>query len=197
MDSHKDIFDRIYRFNVWGNGSGSGSTYENCKTYVQYLENFLKYNEIKSVCDVGCGDWQFSKHINWKNIEYTGIDVSSVVLENTKKHAKDNIKFIELNAVTDDLPPAQLLIMKDVIQHWSNQDIIDFIPKFEQYEYCLITNGFLTTMKDQINQDIHVGGFRPVDLTKEPFNVHGTYVSWFFADEFRKILLITNKKGLN
>lgn len=197
MDNHKEIFNNIYQFNAWGKGSGPGSIYENCKVYVQYLQNFLKHNNIKSVCDVGCGDWQFSKHIDWKGIDYTGIDVSNIILENTKKYSTDNVKFLELNAIEDGIPDAELLIMKDVIQHWSNDDIVKFLPKLFNYKYCLITNGFPNDLLSQLNQNTNTGNFRPVDLSQSPFNVEGIYVYWFFANEFKKIFLITNKKGLN
>jgi len=197
MNNHREIFNDIYRYNAWGNGSGTGSIYENCKIYMQYLQTFLKHNNIKSVCDAGCGDWQFSKHMNWEGIEYIGLDVSNIVLENAKKHTAQNIKFLELNALDDELPKADLLIMKDVIQHWSNQDIIDFLPKLSDYDYCLITNGFPNESMKSVNQNIRPGGCRPVDLSKHPFNVNGVYVYWFFADEFKKTFLISNKKGLN
>ena len=46
--------------------------------------------KIKSVCDIGCGDWQFSQYIDFKGFKYTGIDcVKSVIDENKKKPLTD------------------------------------------------------------------------------------------------------------
>ena len=40
------------------------------------LKEIIIQNKDKVICDIGCGDWEFSKHINYDkmNIEYTGID---------------------------------------------------------------------------------------------------------------------------
>ena len=58
MPSHEEIFDAIYRGNVWGSGSGAGSREEVTRGYRSYLHSFLRSNRIGSVVDLGCGDWQ-------------------------------------------------------------------------------------------------------------------------------------------
>src|SRR6478609_5527238 len=124
---HAQIFDHIYKNNLWICGSGPGSTEENTRQYRWFLQNILKSNHIKSVLDIGCGDWQFSRHIDWTGIDYVGVDVSAMVLANTRTFARPGIAFRELNAVTDQLPSADVLIAKDVLQHWSNSDILNFL----------------------------------------------------------------------
>ena len=66
------VFDAIYKYNLWIFGSGSGSLAINNKPYIKYLKNFLKNNNIKTVVDIGCGDWQISENIDWTNIKYLG-----------------------------------------------------------------------------------------------------------------------------
>ena len=189
---HAEIFDRIYATNFWKQGSGPGSTEEATRQYRVYLQNFLKTNNIRSVLDVGCGDWQFSQYIDWSGIEYVGVDVSAVVLSNTRKFTRPGIAFRELNAVKDPLPQADLLIAKDVLQHWSNADILAFIPKLTSFRNALITNGFNSAGMSNLNQDIVAGSWRPVDLRERPYHLPGSYVFWFDAGEPKSIYLWSN-----
>jgi SAM-dependent methyltransferase len=190
--SHAEVFDHIYTNNLWKFGSGSGSTEANTRHYRWFLDSFLKTNHIKSVVDLGCGDWQFSQLMNWTGVDYLGVDVSSVVLANTKTFARPGIEFRELDAVTDELPPADLLIAKDVLQHWSNAEIISFLPKLKTYRMSLITNGFHPQGMTQLNHDIPPGNWRPVDLLIPPFNLSGSYVFWYDGGEPKYVFLWSN-----
>jgi SAM-dependent methyltransferase len=183
VDEHARVFNRHYMTNAWiGGGSGTGSTPEVTASYRDFLSKFLKENKIKSVVDLGCGDWQFSQLIDWTGIDYLGVDVSGVVLENTKRFTKPGIRFLELNGTSGSLPGGDLLILKDVIQHWSNADVKAFLPNLSKFKYALITNGSHSG-SNRTNSDDKVGGCRPVDLIADPFNVRGDYIFEFQADE--------------
>ena len=83
----KEKFTRIYDKELWGKGKGSGagsSLFAN-KKYISFLEDFLKSNNIKNVIDYGCGDWQFSQHINWEGVNYLGLDIVDSVIDSNKK----------------------------------------------------------------------------------------------------------------
>ena len=189
LSNHKQIFNMIYERNIWGNGSGSGSTPANTEGYRTFLLNFIRTNKIKSVVDLGCGDWQFSKLIDWSGINYIGIDVSDVVLKNTKLFGSDKISFLEMDALTGELPGADLLIMKDVIQHWCNGDILFLISRLPRYKRALITNGFHPAGLSRTNADIATGGWRPVDLKLPPFDLKGDYVHWYNGGEPKWVFL--------
>ncbi|MFY9317852.1 MAG: class I SAM-dependent methyltransferase [Burkholderiales bacterium] len=189
---HGEIFDDIYRNDRWRGGSGTGSSAEVTRPYREFLHNFLRSNHVRSVLDLGCGDWQFSQHMDWSGIAYLGVDVSKVVLENTRRHARPGVEFRHLNAVTEPLPAADLLIAKDVLQHWSNADILALLPKLRAFRYALITNGFLPGDEARTNEDIPAGmDCRPVDLRRAPFSLPGAYVAWFLLDEPKYAFLWT------
>jgi hypothetical protein len=156
VKTHKEIFTEIYDKNIWG-GSGGGSTPENTVEYRKMLQVFLKEKNIKTVVDFGCGDWAFSRLIDWTGVRYVGIDCVQTIIEaNRKKYASDNIRFYGLA----DLPfgGADLLIIKDVLQHWSNADIISFLNKqIPHFKYILITNSNYQTSDDE---DIEPGQSR-------------------------------------
>jgi SAM-dependent methyltransferase len=173
------VFDDIYKSNRWGFGSGHGSLPSVTKSYRKFLEDFIKENNIKSVVDYGCGDWQFSRLIDWGDAAYTGLDiVPSVVEQNTKLYGNKKVSFKAINPGTTNLPKADLLITKDVLQHLSEDEIQAFLraalPKFK---YALITNCILPT--EDINKQIANGEFRPLDLRSKPFGVSASVVHTF------------------
>ncbi|AZN37814.1 class I SAM-dependent methyltransferase [Iodobacter ciconiae] len=194
-------FEEIYATNEWGTGSGEGSLPIHTQSYIDFLEQFTLKNKIKSVLDMGCGDWQFSKNIHWDGIQYQGYDVvKSVVSYNQQHYTAPNIRFQQYSGNPDDLPNAELIIAKDVLQHLSNQSIECFIKNMTRYPYALITNcvnpGAIT-----INHDINTGDFRYLDLRLAPFHLSAREVfSFTNADNtgneaprwLKKVLLIEN-----
>lgn len=137
MSSHKEIFTDIYERDVWG-GSGGGSILEVTTRYRILLKRFINQNKINSVVDFGCGDWSFSRHIDWK-CNYLGIDcVESVINKNKSLFEKDNIRFEVGQAIESG---ADLLILKDVLQHWTNEDVVNFLDQcINKFRFIIVTN---------------------------------------------------------
>ena len=177
--SRKEVFTNIYNTDYWVKGSGVGSFPEHTQKYRQFLQSFLKEKNIKTVVDFGCGDWQFSQFIDWQGVHYQGFDlVESVVQENQKKFAQENIEFHTLDdRGFESLPEADLVIVKDVLQHWPNQEILAFLPTLKKFKYALITNAYKPSRK--VNRDIPMGECRPVDLSKAPFHLKSKKVLKF------------------
>src|SRR6478735_6812488 len=70
-----NVFEHIYRNDLWHGGSGPGSLPSVNRPYVRFLHGFLRANQIQTVVDLGCGDWQFSRRIDWGGARYLGLDV--------------------------------------------------------------------------------------------------------------------------
>jgi SAM-dependent methyltransferase len=191
-DETRAAFEKIYRDADWGkntNGignSGTGSTLEATAQYRLYLESFMKKHKIKSVVDAGCGDWEFSQKIDWTGIDYKGFDiVAKLVEQNTKKFGKGNIKFFTGNIVEDDLPAADLLISKHVLQHLPNADVKKFLDKqLKKYKHVILTNGVHPEFLTGLNKDIKPGDYRELDITRPPFNVKGAKELTYWANDF-------------
>ncbi len=181
---HREVFDFVYRANIWGVGhgggavpdSGMGSLDEVTAPYREFLAAFMRDRAIASVVDIGCGDWRIGRLIDWTGIDYVGIDVSSVIMENTRQFAAPHVRFVEGDAREIELPPADLVLAKDVFQHWSNDDIRRFLPKLNAFRYALVTDGADPSDATEINRDVLAGGHRRVDLSRGPFHVPGTFV---------------------
>ena len=175
----EEAFTEIYSKNRWGNGSGSGSnmSLDNQK-YIEILEGILKDYKIKKICDIGCGDWRFSQYINFTGCKYLGIDcVKSVIDTNKNEHTKKNIKF-EHKSVEDNYIPSgyDLIIIKDVIQHWKDEDIIKYMNELiKNNKYVFTTNGY-KFMRDKSKNNLtkrdinNQYRYFPVDINKYPLN---------------------------
>lgn len=175
----REKFERIYENNEWRHGSGEGSLIVHTRHYVKFLQGFLRQHQIRSVVDLGCGDWQFSRMIDWGDIQYDGFDLVRPVIENNRKlYAKPNIAFHLHDGQHANLPPADLLIVKDVLQHWSEQSISNFLPYMRKFRSCLVTN-CINPYGPTGNEDIADGDFRPLDLRLPPFNLHAAEVFSF------------------
>ena len=68
-----------------------------------------------------------------------------------------------------ELPRAELLIMKDVMQHWLPAEISAFLPRLAQFPYSLITNDVeAPELRPKWHERWH-----PLDLTKPPYCLPG------------------------
>ena len=167
--TNKKVFSKIYKEDLWQGGSGAGSKLENVKEYVDILQKYIDKPEVKTVLDLGCGDWQFSKFLDLSSVLYLGIDVvDSVIDSNINLYSDSNIDFISRDITTYELPQVDLIICKDVLQHLCNKDVISVLVKIiKSSKFALITNDFYP--ESTSNRDIENGDYRYLDLTLSPF----------------------------
>lgn len=172
-----NAFDDIYERGGWsGRGSGPGSQPEYVEEYVIFLKNFMLFNRIRSVVDFGCGDLNFHKYIDWSKIQYLGIDcVESVIERNIATWQAENVQFRcnDLNDFT--YPPTDLLIVKDVLQHWPNKMIQRFLRMKHNARWIILVNDY----SEENAHDIRLGECRPINLHRRPFLETGAYVFFF------------------
>lgn len=58
--------------------------FESAAPRIEFVRRFIKENSIKSVVDLGCGDWQFSPYIYHDLfVAYVGYDVVLPVIQQT------------------------------------------------------------------------------------------------------------------
>lgn len=177
------IFNKIYAKSFWGNGSGEGSSPEATVPYKHFIEDFINKNNISSVVDLGCGDWQFSQFMDFKGAKYLGIDASENIIDiNSKKFSNKKVSFMHLPDSYEKIPKADLLLCKDVMQHLNIQEIFKISKIFPRYKFCLITNDVLNASPlgkaiirilnkrwKLVNREIQIGDYRPLELTQKPF----------------------------
>lgn len=186
------VFDRIYRNGGWnGKGSGPGSAPAANREYIALLNRLITQKPgIESILDIGCGDWQIMRHVDLSRKRYLGVDVAaSVVASNAREFGRDNIRFQVLNPYQDDIPEADLIIMKDVAQHLPAACVQKILERIaSRCRYALIANDFT---EQNVDRDIPVGGWRPINVLAPPFNLPGaTLAIWngkhFTLSEFAR-----------
>jgi glycosyltransferase involved in cell wall biosynthesis len=167
-DRALEEFSAIYRNNAWGYGSGVGSLPDNNVEYMELVQSFLEQGRVQSVVDFGCGDWQFSRFMDWKGATYVGFDLVPDLIEaNRKAFGRPGVSFEIFNNL-DDLPDADVLLCKDVFQHLPNDTIREYLAAFKRKaRFLLITND--DQPDDGLNSNIRAGEWRPVRLDYPPF----------------------------
>lgn len=183
LDMAQLAFTDIYRKGTWGRNalgfgtSGAVASIRGTFVYRPFLQNFVIENAISSVVDAGCGDWGFSQAIDWTGIDYKGFDiVEAVIAEDKQRFERPNIQFFHGNVVEVDLPPADLLLCKHVLQHLPTKMIIAFLNQLSKYKHALLTNLVDAKTLSAPNCDIAIGEMRYLDLTLHPFNREGIKV---------------------
>lgn len=185
----ENIFTNIYEKKIWGNNkspnykgsSGDGSTTDyNKTTYVPFLKKFITDNSIKSVVDLGCGDFLCGDLIyDDLDIKYTGYDVYKKVITYHKKHyslPKYNFMHLDFYNKKEDIVGGDMCILKDVIQHWSTSCIynfLDYLISSKKFKYILICNCCNQTCN---NTDIKVGQWRQLNSKFLPLSKYNPEV---------------------
>jgi len=163
-------FQSIYETNWWGFGSGHGSLPRVTKGYRSFVESFIREKRICTVVDFGCGDWQFSRFIDWSGADYLGRDINAGVIgRNQSKYTKKGIRFELAPDQFPSVPSGELLLVKDVLQHFSTSLVKEFmthvVPRFP---FALITNCVEPAVA--LNREIETGAWRPLDLRAQPYS---------------------------
>lgn len=142
----EEVFTEIYSKNIWGGKpgtfySGSGTENPNTKIYISELKRLISEKGIQEILDIGCGDFTIMHQvIQQTNISYQGVDVVAPLITDLQgKYATERVKFTVLNAVSDPLPKADLVTIRQVLQHLNNDQIQSVLNKVSKFKYALIT----------------------------------------------------------
>jgi SAM-dependent methyltransferase len=184
MTQHQSIFTPQYT-----DFSGPGSTFDFSAPYRHFVEAFLRdhLSTVKTVLDLGCGDGVVASNIDWQGAKYHGYDViAERVQKNRTLYPHLEFDHADLRTVPLD---ADLVLCKDVIQHWSTPEVADWVLTLKSVRYALITN----CAYDPVNGDIGTGGWRSIDLTKPPFSIGKVVFSW--GDRRKDIVLIEGSRA--
>lgn len=179
----KKAMEQIYAQNLWGGSkdefySGLGSHNPIIvKPYIEVVINFLKsFQESITVLDLGCGDFNIGKQILPYAKKYIAVDIAENVINyNKSKFIQENLEFLCLDIAKDALPEADVVIIRQVLQHLSNREVKMILSKLNAFKYILLTE-HLPSSKFEPNKDIISGqGIRlkkqsGLCIIEEPFN---------------------------
>ena len=171
----KTKFTQIYNNLAWGSTetiSGSGSRVLSTIKIREVLQNFInKFQKAKPlvVCDLGCGDANWIKEINFKDSHYIGIDiVPEIIYNNLQNYSDLDMSFRVADICTDALPMSDIMICKDIFTHLPLQECIKIINNVIKSK----SKYLITYSSPDVNENIEgiLGGWRKLNLMIEPFN---------------------------
>lgn len=178
----KAAMEQVYEMRLWGGKefdfySGEGSHHPNLvMPYVDVVKTFLQsFREPLSVCDLGCGDFNIGKQLLPFAKNYVGADiVTPLIARNQQLFKEDNLQFTCLDIAKDSLPKAECALIRQVLQHLSNQEIKSIVAKLDQYKYVIVTEHLpfddFEPNKDIISgQGIRIKKKSGVNLKASPF----------------------------
>jgi hypothetical protein len=172
----EESFDYIYQHRIWGADgtrplSGWGSYGEWAASFVRVAAEVIQERGVRTVTDIGCGDFNIGSQLCGSVEKYHASDISSEIIRwNLERFsALKNVVFQQINACVDPLPAADLLIIRQVLQHLTNAQIEAVLQNVEKtgFRLVLIAEHVSEPEKTgQPNQDLPSPGF----FTRLDFN---------------------------
>lgn len=179
----KDVMDIIYKNKLWGGGShdfysGAGShSPKIVQPYIACLiEFFGSLDEKITICDLGCGDFNVGNQLVEHSQKYIGVDiVDDLIQRNKELFHKDNLEFHCINIVNENLPEAECVLVRQVLQHLTNDEVAKVLGKLKNYKYVIITEhvpfGKFTPNKDKkTGPGTRLSMNSGIDIAQPPFS---------------------------
>lgn len=187
--STQEVFSTIYEQGLWGKSdtpgqpfhSGTGSHDESITAgYVEQVTEVLRSLPKKpDVVDLGCGDFAVGSRIRPFCGTYVACDiVPQLIAHNKVQYGVLDVDFRVLNLVSDPLPAGDVVCIRQVLQHLSNDDILQVVPKIRStYATLILTEHipksatFTPNLDKPTGPGIRIGYHSGIVLTQPPFNL--------------------------
>lgn len=169
--TYQELFLDIYKTNFWRDAesrSGTGSNLSSTRKLVEELPALFRTLEVTSILDIPCGDYYWMRTVPMQGIQYIGADLVPEIISDDRLRYPD-VNFIELDILSDKLPSVDLIIVRDCLVHFPNEDVFRALNNV----YKSASKYFLsTTFPNHTNKkDIEMGDWRPLNLQDSPFNL--------------------------
>ncbi|MBL4691845.1 MAG: hypothetical protein JKY92_00750 [Magnetovibrio sp.] len=169
----EQVFTSIWKNNVWGNletKSGPGSTRAKTDHIRPQLLDLFAELGIKTLVDAGCGDFNWMGDVATHLDHYRGVDiVASMIDELSQTHkGVHSLSFQQADVVKDILPKANAILVRDVLTHFSQDDVKAALEMFAKSGSTYL---IATTHQGGKYQDIRTGDWFPMDLSQAPFKL--------------------------
>jgi hypothetical protein len=150
----------------------------------QILNEELNSGGKLTVVDLGCGDFELGRQLvaRAQSANYIGCDIVPELVENlSTRYANERVRFKCLDIVADELPDGDVCLIRQVLQHLSNAEIMKVLRKLHKFRRVYITEGYPVEVSGLANPDkltshdirfdLRTGRGRGVELDKEPYCV--------------------------
>ncbi len=162
--------------------SGPGSWKKNTRVVVKFINEAIEKYQIKSILDLGCGDWNWFNEIDMTDVCYTGWDADEqMIQDNQSKYGSDSINFCVKDIVTESLPDVDLIICRDVLFHIKLDLSVPLVRKIQKAGKYFVSTSF---REEPANKDIRKycdienWGFYNINLNRSPFDLLGSEIDF-------------------
>jgi len=167
--STREVFSRIYASGLWGRGEGSSgrgsSDAQIVDPYVDVVTKWAARNDGDQLCavDLGCGNFCVGARIFPLFEKYIALDiVPDLIKSHSENPAYQSVDFQCVDAITEPVPEGDVIFVRQVMQHLSNDQILQILPKIKKFKNAIITEHLPSPSKFRSkNQDkLHGGSVR-------------------------------------
>lgn len=186
--SAADVFAHIYDTQAWGRHhedspfcSGPGSHEAGIVgTYVAAVRYYLRELGLNpDAVDLGCGDFNIGRQLHDACGAYIACDIVQALIEFNRKHfAALDVDFRVLDLVCDELPVGDVVFIRQVLQHLSNEHIAQALPQIQRsFRHLVLTEhlpantNFTPNRNKPAGPDIRLHLNSGVVLTEPPFSL--------------------------
>ena len=184
----EDLFSAVYERNLWGGQagafcSGPGSAEALTEPYCVWLAAFIatRCGGAATVVDLGCGDFRVGRRLMAlaPGIDYVGVDVvPELIADNTRRYAGPRVSFRQADISADALPPGDICLIRQVLQHLSNARIARIVARLATYRYVFVTEHYparllVPNVDKPTDNRTRRRQASAVDLAAPPFHVPG------------------------
>ena len=140
---------------------------------------FISFEKKANIVDLGCGDFFIGSLLTEFVNKYIAVHIVDELIDfNKKKYNNLNVDFQCLDITHDNLPVGNIVIVREVFQHLSNQNIKTVLDKIKiQYKYLIITEvlpiikNFKANKEFPNGPDTRLSLLSGIILTSPPFNL--------------------------
>jgi hypothetical protein len=187
--SVQQVFIDIYRRKLWGRANAHSSTFFSgagshdtaiVSPYVDAVQNFLSSLPVKpDVVDLGCGDFAVGSKLRSYCRTYIACDIVPDLIENNRmQFERMGVDFRLIDLSENELPKGDVVFIRQVLQHLSNDLICKAVSKIAQnYRYLILTEhlpedrNFIPNLDKPVGPDMRLEINSGVVLTKSPFHL--------------------------
>ena len=153
MNNLKDLFTSTYVEKKWNEGgsiSGVGSSLQYTEHIRGIVLDVINQNNIQTIWDCSCGDWNWMKEIKDELPNYIGNDIVSELVElNTKEYGSDNIKF-QCGDMLEELKKLEdgsidLIICRHTLEHLDTEYSVNVVKEINRVGKWAIISSINTT----------------------------------------------------
>ena len=150
--------------------SGPGSTLSYTTELRATLPALMRALGCRSMLDAPCGDFNWMRAVDLEGIAYTGADIVPSMIGALQGQYPQH-RFMELDIINDPMPRADFVLVRDVLFHLSNVDIVRVLENFARSgsEWLATSHSFQVPAMEDAPSDPMT--FRPVNLTAAPFHL--------------------------